>query len=132
MKSAFHRIAYISAFAALTLLAATARAGDDTARFFGTWKTTVAMNGQTVTIISVHDANGYRNFVETPTGQVPAGDGTFKAANGIWSSNAPAPNNGGVYRFLNNDAVIATNSAGQAVTWIRDKSAEAAAKAPAA
>ena len=132
MKSAFHRIAYISAFAALTLLAATARAGDDTARFFGTWKTTVAMNGQTVTIVSVHDANGYRNFVETPTGQVPAGDGTFKAGNGIWSSNAPAPNNGGVYRFVNNNEVIATNSAGQAVTWIRDKSAEAAAaKAPA-
>jgi TPR repeat protein len=130
MKSARRRIAYISAFAALTLLTTTARAGDDTARFFGTWKTTVSMNGQTVTIVSVHDANGYRNFVETPTGQVPAGDGTFKAANGSWSSNAPAPNNGGVYRFLNNDAVIATNSAGQAVTWTRDKAAAAKAPAP--
>ena len=129
MTRAFQQIACAAALVALTLSAAVAaQAGDDTARFYGTWKTTVSMNGQNVTIVSVHDASGYKNFVDAPTGQVPAGDGTFHAANGVWSSNAPAPNNGGVYHFLNKDTVVATNAAGQTVTWIRDKSAEAAAK----
>ena len=123
----FHRVACICVFSALILFAVTARAGDDTARFSGTWKTTVVLNGQRVTLISVHDASGVKNYVQTPTGDAPAGDGTFTAANGKWSSNAPAPNNGGVYHFVGNDAVIATNAVGQTVTWIRDKSAEAAA-----
>jgi TPR repeat protein len=132
MRGAFRRTACTSAFAALMLLATSARAGDDTERFYGTWKTTVVLNGQTVTIISVHDASGYKNYAQTATGEAPAGDGSFTAANGIWSSNAPAPNNGGVYHFLNNNTVIATNAAGRTVTWIRDKSAEAtAAKGPA-
>ena len=68
MREAFRRIACIFAFAALILLATSARAGDDTARFYGTWKTTVVLNGQTVTVISVHDASGYKNFAQTPTG----------------------------------------------------------------
>jgi hypothetical protein len=59
---------------------------------------------------------------------VPAGAGTFAAANGKWSSNAAYPNNGGVYHFVNDDTVVATNSAGQTVTWVRDKSANAASK----
>jgi TPR repeat protein len=85
------------------------------------------LNGQRVTIVSVHDSSGYKNYAQTTSGQAPAGDGTFTAANGKWSSNAPAPNNGGVYHFVGNDTVIATNAAGQTVTWIRDKAAEAAA-----
>lgn len=129
---AFHRIVRSFAVAAaLILLATAAHAADDTARFYGIWKTTIQLNGQNVTIVSVHDANGYKNYAQTPSGQAPAGDGTFSAANGKWSSNAPAPNNAGVYHFVNNDTVIATNAAGQTVTWIRDKAAEAAAKAPA-
>jgi hypothetical protein len=127
MRKTFQHVAGIFAFAALILLATTARAGDDTARFYGTWNTTVVLNGQTITIISVHDASGYKNYTKTAAGQTPAGDGTFTAANGKWSSNAPFPANGGVYRFVNNDTVIATNAIGQTVTWIRDKSAEAAA-----
>ena len=111
----------------MILLATGARAADDTARFYGTWKTTVVLNGQTVTVISVHDASGYKNYAQTPAGNTPAGDGTFMAANGKWSSNAPFPNNGGVYHFLNNDTVVATNAAAQTVTWTRDKAAEAAA-----
>jgi TPR repeat protein len=127
MSGTFSRIACISVFAALVLLATIANAGDDTARFYGTWKTTVVLNGQTVTVISVHDASGYKNYAQTSTGQTSAGDGTFMAANGKWSSNAPFPNNGGVYHFLNNDTVVATNAAAQTVTWTRDKAAEAAA-----
>jgi len=131
MTRTSRRFACLLLFTALPFLALPSRASDDTSRFYGTWKTTVPMNGKVVTIVSVHDASGYKNFVETPNGLVPAGEGTFQAANGIWSSNTPAPNNGGVYHFLNNNTVIATNSAGQTVTWIRDKSAErAAAKAP--
>jgi TPR repeat protein len=123
MKTALNGIIRSSVVAALIVVATAAYAGDDTARFYGTWKTTVSANGQTVTIISIHDANGYRNFVRTPTGDIAAGDGTFSAANGQWSSNAAPPNNGGVYHFVGNDTVIATNTAGQTVTWIRDKSA---------
>ena len=60
-------------------LATTARAGDDTARFFGTWEAHIQANGQIITVISIHDANGYKNFVRQPTGDVPAGDGTFSS-----------------------------------------------------
>ena len=126
-----HRILRIFASAALIVSATAAHAGDDTARFYGTWKTTVVANGQTVTIVSIHDADGYRNFVRAPTGDVPADAGTFSAANGKWSSSAAFPYNGGVYHFVGNDMVIATNAAGATVTWIRDKSA-ASAPAPVA
>ena len=64
--------------------ASAARAADDTVRFYGQWKTTVSANGQTVTIISLHDASGFRNYVVTPTGLTFAGSGAFSAANGIW------------------------------------------------
>ncbi len=117
------------ALAALLILATTASAGDDTARFYGTWKTVVPANGQMVTVVSVHDASGVKNYIQTPAGLAPAGEGTYSAANGKWSSNAPYPNNGGVYHFLNDNTVVAVNAAGQATTWVRDKAAEAAAKA---
>ena len=123
MKTALNGMIRISVVAAFVLMAAHEYAGDDTARFFETWKATVSANGQNLTIISIHDANGYHNVLRTPTGDVRAGDGTFSAADGKWSSNAAFPNNGGVYHFVDNDTVIATNAAGQTVTWIRDKSA---------
>ena len=134
MRGTFSRIACISAFAALILLATMAHAADDTARFYGTWKATIVLNGQTITVISLHDASGFKNYVPSPTGPIPVGDGTFTAANGKWSSNAPFPNNGGGYHFLNNDTVVTTNAASQTVTWTRDKAAEAPAApgAPAA
>ncbi len=97
-----------------------ASAADDTARFFGQWKTTVSNNGQTVTIISVHDADGYKNYVQTPSGFIFAGSGGFSASNGIWLAVAPPPNNGGSYRFVNADTVICNNAMGQTVTWRRD------------
>ncbi len=106
---------------ALISWAATAYAADDTARFYGTWDSTVSYNGQMVTIVSIHDASGYKNYVRLPTGDAPAGDGTFSAANGKWSSNAAAPNNGGVYHFISKDIVVATNAIGQTVTWKREK-----------
>lgn len=129
MSRIFRPAACILAFAILILFGAAAHAGDDTARFYGTWKTTVTVNGLTVTIISVHDASGYHNVVKMPTGDVPV-DGTFTAADGKWSSNAAYPNNGGTYRFQDNDHIVATNAAGQTVTWVRDKSAAPAAKGP--
>lgn len=117
-------------FAALILLATSAPANDDTARFYGTWKTTTTVNGQSVIVISVHDASGYKNYIQTPNGEVSAGEGTFAAENGKWSSNAVYPNNGGLYHFVNNDTVVATNSAGQTVTWVRDKAAAAKKSGP--
>lgn len=101
--------------------AGVARAADDTAKFYGQWKTSFPYNGQMVTIISVHDENGYTNYFVTPSGFTPAGSGGFHAANGFWSAAAAAPNNGGTYLFTGKNAVVCTNSMGQTVTWVRDK-----------
>jgi hypothetical protein len=120
MKSWF-RFCFNAALAAgLIGLAPTAHAADDTARFYGEWKTSFPFNGQTVTIISVHDANGYSNYVLTPTGYTFAGSGAFSASNGIWFAAAPPPQNGGTYHFVDNNTAICSNAAGQTVTWRRD------------
>ena len=101
-------------------LAPAARASDDTARFFGQWKTTFPYNDQTVTMISVHDASGYSNYLLTPTGYTFAGSGAFSAANGIWLAAAPPPDNGGTYHFVDSNTAVCSNAAGQTVTWERD------------
>jgi len=107
----------------LFLLATVARAADDTARFYGTWKAYIVVNGKTITLISVHDTNGYKGYVRQPNGgDTPTDEGTFSAANGKYKTNAGYPNDGGVYRFVGNDTVICTNMAGQVATWIRIKS----------
>jgi hypothetical protein len=98
-----------------------ARAADDTARFYGQWKTTYTYNGQTITVISIHDANGYNNYLLTPTGFTFAGSGAFSAANGIWFAAAPPPSNGGTYHFVDNNTVVCSNAMGLTVTWKRDK-----------
>jgi TPR repeat protein len=105
-------------------LAPALRASDDTARFYGTWKAYILVNGRTVTLISVHDANGYKNYVRQPNGgDTPAGEGTFSAANGKYKTSAGYPNDGGLYHFVGNDTAICTNLAGQVVTWKRVESA---------
>jgi hypothetical protein len=98
---------------------APAHAGNDTVRFYGTWTTSFAANGQNVTLLSIHNAQGYRNFVVAQTGNIPAGDGTFSAANGRYSSSAEKPNDSGSYHFVDSDTVVCTNAAGQTVTWKR-------------
>ncbi len=113
-------LALTAGLVGLAGLAPAAHAADDTARFYGEWKTSFSANGQTVTIISVHDANGYNNYVLTPTGYTFAGSGAFSAANGIWFAAAPPPQNGGTYRFVDNDTAICGNAVGQTVTWKRD------------
>ena len=105
-------------------LAGSAQAADDTARFYGTWKATFPYNGQTVTMVSVHNNNGFANYFVLPSGYSPAGNGTFSAANGRYVTNAASPNNSGTYRFINNDAVICTNAAGQTLTWRREKTSQ--------
>ncbi|MFP5226503.1 MAG: tetratricopeptide repeat protein [Acidobacteriota bacterium] len=112
--------------AAVLLLAPAARAAEDTARFYGTWQAHILVNGQLYTVISIHDENGYRNFVRSPSGDTPAGEGTFSAKNGIYHTSAPAPNAGGVYYFKDSNTAVCTNSAGQIVTWRRIKDAEGA------
>ena len=44
-------------------VATAARAADDTTRFYGTWKTEFPYYGQMVTLVSVHDSSGYKNYV---------------------------------------------------------------------
>jgi hypothetical protein len=83
-------------------------------------KTTVSYNGRTVTIISLHDAKGYRNCLLTPTGFTFAGSGAFSAANGLWLAAAAPPDNGGTYRFVDSNTAICSNAMGQTVTWKRD------------
>jgi TPR repeat protein len=114
-------------FVLLTLflgMACSAHAADDTARFNGTWKATFPYNGQTVTMVSVHNGNGFTNYFVLPSGYSPAGNGTFSAANGRYVTNAASPNNAGTYRFINNDAVLCTNAAGQTLTWRREKTSQ--------
>ena len=96
---------------AIFLLAPISRAADDTARFYGTWQAHILVNGEVITVISVHDAKGYKNYVRGPSGDTPVDDGTFSAANGIYHTSAPSPNAGGVYYFQNNDTAVCTNSA---------------------
>ncbi len=72
----------MSLVAGLIALATAVRAADDKARFYGTWQAHILINGQVITVISIHDADGYKNYVRTPTGDTPAGEGTFSAANG--------------------------------------------------
>ena len=56
------------------------RAGNDTARFYGTWQAIFPFNGQMVTMRTTHDENGYTNVIVTNMGEQPAGNGTFQAA----------------------------------------------------
>ena len=107
--------------AGLTGLVQAARAADDTARFYGQWKTSFAYNGQMVTVISVHEASGYTNYLVTPTGLTFAGSGAFSAANGIWLAAAAPPDNGGTYHFVDSNTVVCSNAVGQTVTWRRDR-----------
>jgi TPR repeat protein len=97
-----------------------ARAANDTARFNGRWKTSFPYNGQTVTMVSVHEGSGFKNYVLVPNGAVPAGNGTFSAANGKWTATADKPNNSGTYHFTDNNNVVCTNGVGQTVVWQRD------------
>ena len=102
------------------------RAGDDTARFYGTWQAIFPFNGQMVTMRTTHDENGYSNVIVTNMGEQPAGNGTFQAANGKYTTSAPFPNNAGVYHFVGNDTVVCVNAAGQTLTWKRYKQPGAA------
>ncbi len=101
-------------------IAAAARAADDTGRFNGTWIATFAFNGQPVTMVSVHDTSGYKNYVITPEGRADVGDGKFSAADGKWTSSAAAPNDSGTYQFIDANTVFCKNALGQALLWQRD------------
>ena len=107
----------------LMVLATGAHAADDTARFQGKWEATVPANGQMVTVMSVHDGNGYKNAMVLPTGNVPLEQGHFSAANGRYTTASAPPNNVGTYRFIDADTVVCTNAAGQSATWKRQRAA---------
>jgi TPR repeat protein len=112
---------FITLLIGLFLTAPSAQPADDTPRFYGRWITTFQWNGQTVTMLALHDSAGYRNFIVQPNGNTPAGSGTFTGANGKYKTNADPPNDSGTYRFLDADTVVCTNAAGQTITWRRDK-----------
>jgi len=133
----FVMLAVVAGWIALASVATVARAGDETARFNGTWEAIFPYNRQMITMLSVHEGTTFRNYVVTNTGNVPAGDGTFQAANGKYTTSAPYPNNAGVYHFLGADTVVCVNAAGQSSTWKRYKgvtpgAAGGASPAPAA
>jgi len=119
---------------ALGLVTAAIRANgaDDTARFYGTWETTIQVNGQALTLVSLHDASGYHNHWHLPTGDVPAGEGAFSAADGRYTAAAPKPNDAGVYHFQSDDRVACTNAIGQHVVWTRTATLGSSAVGPAA
>jgi hypothetical protein len=81
MRTHFTKILFCLSLAAASLaLPAAARAADDTARFFGSWIGTLPYNGQTISIVSIHDAAGFKNYLLLPNGALPFGAGTFSAA----------------------------------------------------
>jgi hypothetical protein len=93
---------------------------DDTARFYGNWTGTFLYNNVPVTMLSVHDAKGVKNYILLPQGAAPVGSGDFSAAGGTWSSvNSPAPNNTGTYKFIDNNTAFCTNALGQGLLWQR-------------
>jgi TPR repeat protein len=127
MFSRFAKLGVCLSLLAVCIAVATpARAGDDTARFYGTWQATFPYNRQMITMRSVHSESGFANYIVTNTGEQPAGTGTFQAANGKYTTSAPYPNNAGVYHFIGNDAVVCVNAAGQTLTWTRYKASGAA------
>jgi Caspase domain len=96
-----------------------ARAADDTARFYGQWKTTLIANGQPVTVISIHDVNGYRNYVASPMGFVLANSGPFLAVNGTWTAQDTSAHSG-AYHFVDDNTIVCSDTSGLTVTWKRD------------
>jgi hypothetical protein len=96
-----------------------ARAADDTARFYGQWKATFPVNGVSVTVISVHDANGYSNYVVSGDTITFVGSGSYSAANGIWTA-TPGVGNTGSYHFVDRDTIVCANTMGLVLTWKRD------------
>jgi hypothetical protein len=95
-------------------------AADDTERFYGQWKATIPLNGQVITLFSVHDANGSATYIQTANGITFAGVAAFSAANGIWLQALPPPNNAGTYHFVSKDKAVLINAIGQTSTWTRD------------
>jgi hypothetical protein len=114
-------IAWISGVL-LSLLAASSpsRAAEDSKLFFGQWKATIPYQGVSVTIVSIHDAKGYKNYILTPQGAAPAGEGTFSAADGKWTAAAEKPNDSGTYQFLDKNTALCANALGQQLVWQRD------------
>ena len=106
---------------ALYLAMMACSSGEDTAKFYGTWTGSFSVNGQTVTIISIHDAKGFRSFVSGPFGRRQTGSGTFSASNGRYTSSASPPNNSGSYSFVDDDTVVFTNSRGESLTMRRTR-----------
>ncbi len=104
----------------MSLMPTSVRAADDTARFNGTWQTTIPYNGQSLTLVSVHDGSTYKNYIILPNGAMPIGDGRFSAVDGKWTATSDKGNDGGTYQFPNNDTITGTNSTGQNYVWKRD------------
>ncbi len=101
-------------------LVTAAHGANDTARFQGKWKASFPYNGQTVTLVSIHEGGGFKNYVIVPNGAMPAGSGTFSAVNGKWTASADKPNDSGTYHFTDNNNVVCSNAIGQILVWQRD------------
>src|SRR5580693_8230235 len=96
----------ISLAAASIGLSSPARAADDTPRFSGTWKTSVPCNGQFLTVASVHDGNGFKNYLVLPGGSLPVGDGTFSAADGKCTVTQVVGTGSGTYQFVDDNTLF--------------------------
>jgi hypothetical protein len=106
-----------------------ARAADDTVRFYGQWKTTLIANGQPVTVISIHDVNGYRNYVASPKGFILANSGPFLAVNGTWFAQDTSAHSG-AYHFVDDNTIVCSDTSGLTVTWKRDSTSLGPGVAP--
>jgi len=113
-------IAWLTGFLFAAAGVSTIKAADDTKLFLGQWKAGFPYGGTWVTIVSIHNEKGYKNYILTPQGAAPAGQGTFSAADGKWTSSAEKPNDSGTYHFIDKNTVQCTNALGQELVWQRD------------
>jgi hypothetical protein len=57
------RWAYLALAAGALGIAVMAQAADDTVRMYGAWEITFPYLGKALTLVSVHDSSGYKNYV---------------------------------------------------------------------
>ena len=113
-------IAWVAGVLIATSGASALRAADDTKLFLGQWKAGFPYGNAWVTIVSIHDEKGYKNYILTPQGAAPAGEGSFSAADAKWTTSADKPNDSGTYQFMDKNTALCANALGQQLVWQRD------------
>ena len=96
------------------------RAGDDTARFYGTWKISFPVQRPDRNADFSSRSERLSELPGDAHGKSAHRRGQFFRRQRQMDISAAAPNNGGTYRFTSATSAVCTNNAGQTVTWRRE------------